>query len=366
MRGLRDLLESIQIFFSGIPSRWLFLFLFSFLLTFLLTPLARSLAWKFKILDVPDERKIHKAAIPLLGGLAIYVSYIITLFLNFAFSRELKGVVLAGTLIFLVGLVDDIRKLPASWKLVAQIAAAAVLMGFGVKLDFLPNVWWGGAGEILLTVLWVIGLTNAVNFFDGMDGLAAGLIAISSLSFFLVGQTTSQIYLGFLAISLAGSCLGFLKYNFKPASIFLGDAGSTFIGFTIASLAVMGGWATNDPKVALSLPILVLSVFIFDMIYITVSRILTRRVKNFREWIDYTGKDHLHHRILSLGFTEVQTVLVIYLISACLGLGGINLRTSGTLRIYSEFLQAFFIFLIIVVLMIAGARRLRRENSPPS
>jgi UDP-GlcNAc:undecaprenyl-phosphate GlcNAc-1-phosphate transferase len=153
-----------------------------------------------------------------------------------------------------------------------------------------------------------------------------------------------------------------LKFNFKPASIFLGDAGSTFLGFTLAGIAIMGGWAEKDPKVALSLPILVLSVFIFDMIYITIARIFKGVVRSLKEWIEYTGKDHLHHRLLTLGFGEKQTVLLIYLIAACLGIGGINLRATEDIKIYFELLQALFIFIIIVFLMIAGHKALNNTK----
>jgi UDP-GlcNAc:undecaprenyl-phosphate GlcNAc-1-phosphate transferase len=231
-----------------------------------------------------------------------------------------------------------------------------------VKLSFLPDTWWGDAGEVLLTIIWIVGITNAVNFFDGMDGLATGLAVIGSLSFFIVAEITGQSYLGFLTIALAGSCLGFLKFNFKPASIFLGDAGSTFLGFTLAGIAIMGGWAEKNPKVALSLPILVLSVFIFDMIYITIARVFKGVVRSFKEWIEYTGKDHLHHRLVTLGFNETQTALLIYLIAACLGISGINLRASEDLRVYLEFIQAFFIFIIIVILMIAGRKALKNTK----
>jgi UDP-GlcNAc:undecaprenyl-phosphate GlcNAc-1-phosphate transferase len=354
---MRNLLQSLHLFLSGVAVRWLFLFVFSFLLTFLLTKIARRVARRLNVLDHPEERKIHKEPIPLLGGLAIYISYVVTIFLNFNFSIELKGVILAGTIILIIGLVDDIKSLSATWKLVGQIAACFTLMLFGVKLSFLPNTWWGYGGEVLLTIIWVLGITNAVNFFDGMDGLATGLAAVCSLSFFIVAQITHQQYLAYLTIALAGSAIGFLKFNFKPASIFLGDAGSTFLGFTLAGIAVMGGWAERNPKIALSFPILVLSIFIFDMIYITVARFWDGRVRNFKEWIEYTGKDHLHHRLLTLGFNEVQTVLLIYLMAACLGIGGIILHANVNLRIYLGFLQALFVFTIIVILMLAGRRR---------
>ncbi len=357
---MRNILDIINSFLSGVPYRWLFLFFFSFIIAFLSTKVIRRVAVKLKILDLPDERKIHKEPVPLLGGLAIYISYVITIFLNFSFSIELKGIILGGTIILLIGLIDDIKHLPAKWKLVGQVVASSTLILFGVKLSFLPNVWWGYGGEVLLTIIWIVGITNAANFFDGMDGLAAGLIAIGSLSFFIVAQITGQPYLAYLTIALAGSCLGFLKFNFKPASIFLGDTGSTFLGFTLAGIAIMGGWAERNPKVALSLPLLVLSIFIFDMVYITITRIFKGVVRSFKEWIEYTGKDHLHHRLLTLGFNELQTVLLIYLIAACLGISGINLRASEDLRIYLEFIQAFFIFVIIVILMLAG-RRLTRK-----
>jgi len=356
---MRDILQSIHLFLSNVPLRWLFLLVFSFLLAFLLTKAVRRIANKLEILDHPNDRKIHKKPIPLLGGLAIYVSFVITIFLNFSFSIELKGVIIGGTIILVIGLIDDVKHLPANWKLIGQVIASSTLILFGVKLSFLPNTWWGIGGEVLLTIIWIVGITNAVNFFDGMDGLATGLAVVCSLSFFIVAQITGQPYLGYLTIALAGSSLGFLKFNFKPASIFLGDAGSTFLGFTLAGIAIMGGWAEKDPKVALSLPVLVLSVFIFDMIYITIARIFKGVVRNLKEWIEYTGKDHLHHRLLTLGFSERQTVLLIYLIAACLGIGGINLRTPEGIKIYFEFLQALFIFIIIVVLMISGRNALK-------
>ena len=358
---MRSILDNIHAFLGGVPFRWLFLLVFSFLLAFFLTLVIRRIATKLKILDYPEERKIHAQPIPLLGGLAVYIAYVATIFLNFSFSAELKGVVIGGTVILVVGLIDDVRELSATWKLTAQILASGILIYYGVRLSFLPNNWWGIGGEILLTVIWVVGITNAVNFFDGMDGLATGSIAICGLSFFVVAQFTGQPYLGYLTIALAGSCLAFLVFNFKPASIFLGDAGSTFLGFTIAGIAVKGGWAEDNPKVALGLPLLILSVFIFDVIYISVSRIYRGQVKNIKEWIEYTGKDHLHHRLVALGLTETQTVLFIFLITACLGISGIILRATGDIVIYLDILQALLIFAIIVILMRTGRKSDQKE-----
>ncbi len=351
---MSDIFGSLHSFLSSLMARWLYLFASAFLLALILTPLMRFAAARLKILDVPDERKIHKKPMPKLGGLAIYISYALVIIINFDFSIELKGIMIGGTIVLLIGLLDDIRSLSASWKLTGQLLAALVLILCGVKLDILPNIWWGHAGEIVLTFIWVVGITNAVNFFDGMDGLATGLTAICALSFFTVAQMTGQSYLGYITIALTGSCLGFLIFNFKPASIFLGDAGSTFLGFTLAGIAIMGGWAENNPKVALSLPLLILGIFIFDMTYITIARIIRGRVKTFREWIEYTGKDHLHHRLVSLGFTEIQTVLFVYLITVCLGIGGITLKATNDLKIYLELLQGLCILAIIMILMLAG------------
>lgn len=353
---MRSLLDSIHAFLDGISVRWLFLLVFSFLLAYFLTLVFRRMATKFKILDHPEERKIHTQPTPLLGGLAIYIAYVVTIFLNFSFSVELKGVILGGTVILIIGLIDDVKELSATWKLTSQILATGILIVYGVRLSFLPNNWWGIGGEVVLTLIWIVGITNAVNFFDGMDGLATGTIALCSLSFFIVALLTQQPYLAYLTIALAGSCLAFLIFNFKPASIFLGDAGSTFLGFTIAGIAVMGGWAEDNPKVALSLPLLILSVFIFDLIYISISRIYRGRVKNLKEWIEYTGKDHFHHRLVDLGLSETQAVLFIFLITACLGISGINLRAAGSLLVYFEILQALLIFAIIVILMRSGRK----------
>jgi len=351
---MKHFLDNIQVFLLGTPHRWLFLFVSAFLATYFLTPLMRIVATRLKIVDIPDPRKIHKEPMPKLGGLAIYISYVLIVFLNFDFSIELKGVIAGGTIILLIGLIDDIKGVKAGLKLIGQLIATAGLILSGVKLNIFPDIWWGDVGEIVLTFIWVVGITNAVNFFDGMDGLATGLSAICSLSFFVVAQITGQSYLAYITIALAGSCLGFLRYNFKPASIFLGDAGSTFLGFTLAGVAIMGGWAEKNPKVALSLPLLILGIFIFDMIYVTLARIFSGRVKTFKEWIEYTGKDHLHHRLASFGFSEIQAVLLIYLISLCLGTGGISLKATRDLGIYLELLQGLCILTIIVILMLAG------------
>ena len=339
--------------------RWVHLLTFSFLVSYLVTPLVRLSAAKIGVLDVPNARKIHGKPTPLLGGLAVYAAFASTILNNFDFSIELKGVAIGATMVLFVGLVDDVVGLSAKIKLLAQVMASLVMVIFGVTFEFVSPSTWGSVVEVIITVFWMVGITNAMNFFDGMDGLAAGLAAVSSLFIGIVAIQTNQAFLMFLALSLLGSCLGFLPYNFRlrgGATIFLGDTGSSFLGFVLAGMAVMGNWADNDPIKAFSVPILILGVLIFDMIYTTVERILTRKVSNFREWLDYTGKDHLHHRLNGLGMTRRQSVLLIYLFGCGLGLSAIVLKDGRTIDALLLILQAIVVGLIVVILMLVGYR----------
>ena len=343
--------------------RWGYLLLFSFLVCFLALPLVRGGARRLKLLDYPDPRKVHLVPTPLLGGVAVAGTFALTLLYNFNFSLGLKGVVLGAGIVFFAGVIDDIFGLPAGVKLLVQIVATYVLIRFGVAFSFFPKTILGTLANHLLTFLWVVGITNAVNFFDGMDGLATGVGIIASFFFSLVAIQTRQGYMMYISVALLGSCLGFLPYNFKPrgsASIFLGDAGSTFIGFTLAGLAILGDWAANNPVKALSTPLLILGVLVFDMIYITVARIASGRVGSFREWIDYVGKDHLHHRLENLGLSKKQSVLFIYFLMGILGLGALLLKRGGTIETLLILSQSAMVLLMVAVLMIKG-----RANPSP-
>lgn len=344
--------------------RWLYVFLLSFFLANFITPIVREIATRLKILDYPNERKIHRQPIPLLGGLAIYLAFVITVVRNLNFSRELWGIVFGGTIIFLFGLVDDIRGLSAKIRFFGQVFATLLIIYFGVRVTVIPH-WQGELFlEILITLIGIVGITNAMNFFDGMDGLATGLTAVCLVSMMIVGIQTGEKWFIFLCAALIGSSLGFLPYNFKPASIFLGDAGATFLGFMVASLAIMGSWGQvgYNPMIATATPILILSVLIFDMVYTTVSRIKNGTVLNFRQWLEYTGKDHLHHRLVHLGLTEKETVIFIYALSLALGLGAVVLRSGKTLDSFLLLIQATIIFLIITVLMIVGRKEVSEKE----
>ncbi len=215
-----------------------------------------------------------------------------------------------------------------------------------------------------MTVLWIIGITNAMNFFDGMDGLAAGLSAIISFFLGVVAFQTGQPFLGWVAVAMMGSCLGFLPYNFRlkgKAFIFLGDAGSTVIGFILACVAVYGDWSESSPVVALASPLLIFWIMIFDMVHITMDRILTGKVTNFRQWIDYVGQDHLHHRLAAVLGGKRKSVLFIYLMSLCLGTSAVVLRHARPVDAILLLMQATILVVLITILERRGRSMIHDE-----
>jgi len=329
---------------------------FSFLTAYFSTPLFKRLAIKFNILDAPGRRKIHKEPTPLLGGLAVYLGVIIGLAFNFANLRFLLGIVIAATIILIIGLIDDIRGLSAQARLIGQFLAAVIMISFGIRLSFLPNNLWGNTGEIILTLIWIIGITNALNYLDGIDGLAAGTAAISALFFSIISYQTHQPGMGLVSLILMASCLGYLPHNFKKAKIFLGDTGSTFIGFTLAGIAIIGNWA-EDNVIKLVIPILILGVPIFDMVFTTIMRIKEEKISTIIEWLKYGGKDHFHHRLLDLGLRSTGAMLFICFISISFGISAIMVSNEKAIVGALSILQACIIFTGIAVLMVIGKRR---------
>ncbi|MGB2600087.1 MAG: MraY family glycosyltransferase [Candidatus Omnitrophota bacterium] len=339
------------------------IFVFSFVGAVIFTWLAIKTAKRWNIVDEPSERKIHVKPVPLLGGVAIYLAYILALLLNFQFSWKLKGVVLSATFVMLASLLDDVKKLSAGYRLVVQVLSTILLISFGVYINIIPDRFpFAFPLEALITIVWIVGITNAVNIIDGVDGLASGIIAIISGTFFVIALQTGQWYFAFLNVALCGACLGFLIFNFNPAKIFLGDAGSSFLGYTIASLAVMGEWAQGRPIVALSIPILLLAVPIFDMVYVTVSRFAKKKVRTFNEWLEYTGKDHLHHRLIRIGFSQKQTTLFIYMICVVFALGVLVLKKATTFQAILLLLQSVFVLTIVTILMVVGKKHLDKSR----
>jgi UDP-GlcNAc:undecaprenyl-phosphate GlcNAc-1-phosphate transferase len=354
------LLPGVRTWFGGARLDWAYLLTLAFALSFAGVPIVRALAVRLGALDAPSARKVHQVATPLMGGAAVYGAVALTVLFNFHFSRGLKGVALGAALLVAVGLVDDLVDLPATVKLAGQVVAVAIALGYGVVLNVIPY-WWPLAFvlNLALTLLWFLTVTNALQFLDGMDGLASGLGVIAALFFGVTALQTNQPYLFFLAAPMVGACLGFLPYNFRPggATIFLGDAGASFIGFTLAGLAVMGEWSDDSPLVALLTPVLILAVPLFDIAFVGVVRILRGQVHSVREWLAYTGKDHIHHRFEALGLSKAQSVCLIYFIAGTLGLSALLLKQTTPREAAVVLTQAACVLVIIAILEGVGRTR---------
>lgn len=330
-------------------------FIISFLVAFISTPLFKKLAEKLAILDLPGRRKIHKISTPLLGGVAIYVAVVAGLCLNFKNLYLFWPILLGATAVLILGLIDDIKGLSAQLRLVCQLLIALTMVGFGIHVDFMPHTFFGHFGEILVTIIWILGVTNAFNYLDGLDGLASGSAVINLSYFTVILYTTRQYSLALLCLILSAACLGFIPHNFKRAKIFLGDAGSTFLGFTLACVALAGNWA-EDNIVKISIPILILGVPIFDMIFTTIIRIKEVKVKTLLEWLQYGGKDHFHHYLVNLGLRPVGAVVFIYFITISLGLSAIMVSNDSALEALLTLIQASIIFGVIATLIMLGKR----------
>ena len=344
-----------QKFFAAAGWRWAHVLCVAFALSYCLNPLFARLARKYHILDIPDERKLHQEATPLLGGAAVFIGFLTALFINGIFSLELGVVLAASIILFCIGVLDDFKEIAAGIKLLSQLICTILVIASGIILRVIPDSLGVIAhlGNAILTLVWIIGITNAMNFFDGMDGLAAGLGALISFFLGVVAFQTDQVELGWIAVAMLGGCLGFLPFNFRfknNAVIFLGDAGSTVIGFILACIAVYGDWAEGNPVVTLISPILIFWVFIFDMVHITIDRILNGKVLNFRQWLEYVGKDHLHHRLANVLGGKKKSVLFIYVLSLCLGTSAVVLRNARTVDAILLIIQASIMVILITVL----------------
>jgi len=306
----------------------------SILLTMWLTPLSMRLARAAGVVDMPHERRVHKKPTPRWGGLAMYVSFVLTIGILSCFRPSLLyfdghingrvvGILFGGFLITILGALDDKFSLPAKVKLFGQILAACVLVlpVFGVrmvvffdmdlistKLHHIPAwVEWSGYA---LTIIWVVAVTNTINLIDGLDGLAAGIAGLAALTFVSIGVGMKGTYgEAMLAATLAGTCIGFLRYNFYPAQTFMGDAGSHFLGYTIAALSVLQNWKVAT-GIAFAVPVLILAVPIFDTTFA-----ILRRLRRGQP-VFSPDKGHLHHRLLRLGLNQRVVVLTIYLLTA--------------------------------------------------
>jgi UDP-GlcNAc:undecaprenyl-phosphate GlcNAc-1-phosphate transferase len=301
------------------------------------TPVMRRLALRYAVVDNPNARKVHATPVPLLGGAAIYVSFMLVLFFfgDRFYINQVIGIFVGASLMSLMGIIDDRWGLGSYIKLAGQLTAAGVLILSGVQIQI-----FGGWFDITLTILWVVGITNAMNLLDNMDGLSGGIAMIAAAFFTLLAAMSGQYLVGALAAALAGACAGFLIYNWNPAHIFMGDAGSLFLGFLLAAVAIKLRFPSNTVTVTWLIPVMVLAVPIFDTTLVFISRL--RRGKNP---LTTPGKDHLSHRLARLTGSKREAVLLCYLLAGAIGLVSIFL-TQAMQR--EAQIVAFFVFALAV------------------
>ena len=298
------------------------------------TPVVKGLAFKVGAVDVPkDNRRMHDHPIPRMGGLAIFFGFLLSTLLYVQMTPQFRGMLLGSVIIVVLGIFDDIYALGAKFKLAVQIVAAlvAVLSGNVIQILSNPNIfsadpWWElGWLSYPVTVLWIVAITNAVNLIDGLDGLACGVSTISALTMLVISLAVADAPVAIVMAALAGGCIGFLPYNLNPAKIFMGDTGSTFLGFILAVMSIQGLFKFYT-IISFAVPFLMLGLPIFDTCFAFIRRIAHGQSPM------HPDRSHVHHRLIDMGFNQKQAVAVLYIISAILGLCAVVLTTSGELK----------------------------------
>ena len=337
-------------------------FLLAFITAFVITPYTIRLAKKVGAVDYPNDRRINKKPMPRLGGLAVIAGFMVSAIyliitmsiekkVNFAeegLNRKLIGCLLGAIILGITCYIDDVKDIKPLVKLAGQVIAAIVVVSSGVLIDnfTIPfkenNVMLNEVFSFVLTVGWIVGITNAINLIDGLDGLSSGITLISCISLLIIfALNESPLIATILITALAGAIVGFLPYNFNPAKTFIGDVGSNFMGFAIAVISILGVAKTYTAIVIIA-PIIVLALPIFDTLWAIVRRIVKTKSIN---GVFKADKGHLHHRLMAKGYTQKQAVLILYGITATLGMVAIILLDSGIWKALS--------FALLVVVFVA-------------
>ncbi|MBR4720317.1 MAG: undecaprenyl/decaprenyl-phosphate alpha-N-acetylglucosaminyl 1-phosphate transferase [Clostridia bacterium] len=328
-------------------------FVTSFAFSFASTPIVYRLAYKIGAIDVPkDGRRMHKKPVPRLGGLAIIFGFTVSICCFAHFSRELIATLCGAFIIAVMGVIDDCKNLSAKRKFVIQIIAAlVVIIGGNIRITVLtnPNIFSENPYivlpmwlSVITTVLWIVFITNAVNFIDGLDGLAAGVSAIMSVSLVFIALRIQEYSSAIIGLALMGACFGFLPFNFNPAKIFMGDTGSTFLGFILATLSIQGVFKSYA-IITFAVPLLILGLPLFDALFAMIRRIWRGQSPMVAD------RGHLHHRLIDMGFSQKQTVFILYAISGVLGITAVVLAESGTLR------ALILLFCVLIFMLIESA-----------
>ena len=315
--------------------------------TILITPIVKKLAFKIGATDKPNQRKVHQKIMPRLGGLAIYISFVIGVLImqpEYPFENTLNSIMIGSTLIIITGILDDIFEISPKLKLTGQLAAALIVVVWGevqvefINLPFTDGVLEFGILSVPITILWIVGITNAINLIDGLDGLAAGVSSIALITISGMGILLGNPFVSIIGAIVLASTVGFLFYNFYPAKIFMGDTGALFLGYMIAVLSLLG--FKNVALISFIIPIIILGVPISDTFFAILRRIVNKKP------LMQPDKSHLHHCLLGLGFSHRQTVLIIYAIAAFFGLVAI---------IFSQAKMLGSIVLILTLLILIEA-----------
>ncbi len=327
-------------------TRSIIAFLIALLVSFAATPLMIRLAKRIGAIDVPkDGRRVHKVPTPRLGGLAIFLGFLAALLYMYEIDSRMVGVLTGAAIIVTLGFFDDIKPLPAKFKFLVQIIAAAIVIRSGVIIPRISNPLYFLTGKEYihfgiwsypLTLIWIVGVTNAINLVDGLDGLAAGISIISATTLLVAAHTTGQDFAAFLALILAASTLGFLPFNFNPAKIFMGDTGALFLGYMLSVISVMGV-LKGAAALSILVPIFAIGLPIYDTLFAMI-----RRASNGKSVME-ADKGHLHHKLLDAGMSQRQAVITLYSISAVLGFSAVVL-VEATLKV--AFVLVFAVFLL--------------------
>jgi UDP-GlcNAc:undecaprenyl-phosphate/decaprenyl-phosphate GlcNAc-1-phosphate transferase len=325
----------------------------AFVASILLTPLVRKLAFRIGAVDRPNYRKVHVSVMPRIGGLAIIGGFIVGYLLLTPADEHATGILIGALIIVITGFLDDMLEITAKAKIAGQLAAAIVVVTWGgLQIEFI-NLPFGGIIEfgflsIPVTILWIVGITNAINLLDGLDGLAAGVSTIALISLSIMAMLMGDMFVVATTAILAASSLGFLFYNFYPAKIFMGDTGALFLGFMISVLALLG--FKNVTFISLVIPVIILGVPISDTFFTIVRRI------RMKQPISKPDKSHLHHSLLNAGFSHRQSVLIIYAFAALFG-GGAILFSQATQwgALLLVFIMLVAIELFVEIIGLAGS-----------
>lgn len=341
----------------------LFAFILALAVAFAATPAVKMLAIRIKAVDVPrDSRRMHKTPIPRLGGLAIFLGFLVSILIFGSTGPQMAAILVGAILLVALGMVDDVVALKPGIKFLGQIVAALIPTLAGVVITRFTNPFSAGGYfnlgifSIPVTILWIVGITNAVNFIDGLDGLACGVSAIATVTMFVIAVLYSEYQIALMMAALAGACLGFLPYNMNPAKIFMGDTGSMFLGYILAVTSIQGLFKFYA-VISFAVPFILLGLPIFDTAFAII-----RRLAHGQSPLQ-ADRGHVHHRLIDLGFDQKQSVAILYAFSAVLGLTAVLLATTNEAKLVILALAVLICFFLGMSLMTMEKRHQKEEQA---